>query len=790
MPKWEKKFTEADDVNYGNEFEENDHLLLDSVNQLFNNVFALEEQKVEQEDYDEEITAIKKSLKTKVAQEDYDEEMNIVLDRIDDINKEIKTEQFATHTCNDEVCPTGDGVVSVIDSEAVINSLKGNSVVNLALVNNYSNSGTDSRTHFNLFVYIGTRIITSKDIDTVGHQKITFTADTNGYFGIKHNGATTDLWIEGNTSGSYLIQGKTYTLSFDVLSVNPSVVNGLKLANIMLVEGSEEKPYTPYGITNSTVSAIKSVGRNLFDINKAVTGYIRPNGTIEAITDWKVSDYISVNPNESYTLSLIIGLNDIYVNACYYDINKNYISGATLSSNNEVGAKDTKTFVIPNNCYYLRIGYRAKDTQVMLNKGSTAQQYEPYVYDYLVLSGNLFDLSTSEKGKYMSNTGAVGNAETSYLSDYIKVEPNTVYSQNTKQGCFLNFYDKSKTRLGGAISGNVNFTTPNNCYYIRITMDNGTLGDTTDFMLNVGKEALPYSPFGAIKQKVKRYVYEVSLDDLNFSGASDNGFYIKLNDIKKSTINLLSSNYTTVSKTTVDSLNVNEIACDNVGYLICKTSGGTPTGTLVYELSTPIEEDYDGVLRGIGNVRDVLIPSPNTIRVWNGGIIQQITGSIPAYRETKYAVNIKGQVVMNTNAIEELEKIINKEEIVKYYNHRIYMEGSGQYRNLAQGTTASFTYRLWLSYLSTKNVKFANLKSFYEYVMEDLSEEDNDFDYLPATGKVVKNNIAIPIQTLFISKNFSYPVIDIMTFDKGESEGYETSFVETTSFRDFVRLVK
>ena len=84
--------------------------------------------------------------------------------------------------------------------------------------------------------------------------------------------------------------------------------------------------------------------------------------------------------------------------------------------------------------------------------------------------------ATIENGKYMHKDGVLLDASDSCVTDYIKVEPNTKYKAikvflETNRSICLYDDDKVKiiTVLYGTSETTVEFTTPNNCEYIRIT---------------------------------------------------------------------------------------------------------------------------------------------------------------------------------------------------------------------------------------------------------------------------------------------------------------------------------
>ena len=159
------------------------------------------------------------------------------------------------------------------------------------------------------------------------------------------------------------------------------------ISNIQAVEGDVDLPYEPYweGIREAKVTAIKSVGANLFDLNK-----------IEKISLEK----ITIIDNEVHIAagSVIYGF-DCKVNSNLLEIGKTYYFGANVSRPEKYGYsikyKDgeripnilNKAFTITKKVdkidFYIGYGV-AYDTETVISdiqiiKGTTAQPYTPYV---------------------------------------------------------------------------------------------------------------------------------------------------------------------------------------------------------------------------------------------------------------------------------------------------------------------------------------------------------------------------------------------------------------------------
>ena len=141
-------------------------------------------------------------------------------------------------------------------------------------------------------------------------------------------------------------------------------------------------PIDLVSIGNGTISTT-IVGSNLFNLDTISSGYtINDAGAAAVNANYMASDYIPVNGNTSYTSSekqtytLTSGSSTTTRCACY-DENKNFISVLYTDARTEVKTY-TRTFVVPANARFIRIGYRNTDENIMVNIGSDSLSYETY----------------------------------------------------------------------------------------------------------------------------------------------------------------------------------------------------------------------------------------------------------------------------------------------------------------------------------------------------------------------------------------------------------------------------
>lgn len=220
------------------------------------------------------------------------------------------------------------------------------------------------------------------------------------------------------------------------------------------------------------IVGIKST--NLFDKDTVTVGYYvsHTEGGLISQVSYSASDYIPVLPSTTYTKKTSERF-------AFYDVNKTYISG-TLSAT---------TFTTPANCYYVRITILNTSVNVeRLNTGSTLLAYETYpdkinpntipnktitkdMMSFNMLEGipskNLFNKTTAISGYYVSVGGELTASASYYASDWIPVTPSTDYARVSSQ--ITAFYDSEKAFIS-ALPSSVTFTTPANCYYLRMTI--------------------------------------------------------------------------------------------------------------------------------------------------------------------------------------------------------------------------------------------------------------------------------------------------------------------------------
>lgn len=277
---------------------------------------------------------------------------------------------------------------------------------------------------------------------------------------------------------------------------------------------------------------VKVTGKNLLDISQAGWGYINANGVPTATSNpsnW-LSDFIKVEPNKTYTLSITnatSGDTNIALQAAYYDNNQGFISREASASGL------TRSFTTPNDCGWIRV-WAAKSPewtaetkvsykpQLELGSATAHQPYQSQSYE-VNLGKNLLDLSvqpTSVNGvttSYDSATNSLSVASTGSGSGYIyarydlkTLKPGNTYS--IKIGSFTNasvtnerilyiasYNGSSTTQLLEVKAPNLRgtFTVPDGSTEIRVYFY--TLLNTTsvfqEVLLEAGSTATTYAPY-------------------------------------------------------------------------------------------------------------------------------------------------------------------------------------------------------------------------------------------------------------------------------------------------------
>ena len=185
-----------------------------------------------------------------------------------------------------------------------------------------------------------------------------------------------DIWTRVDKVYTKSFAGGEYTVYFysaDDAGSSGGITSTIN--KLMLNEGSSALPYQPYfeGLKNASFAGVESTGRNLFNSNDG--GIVRnarvatSTGGVYSAQGYSVSGYIAVSGFPQVVISGANAQTAIYF--AFYDKSKTFVSG---------GYKNDGTIIsVPANANYLRFDFVSTETAVMVNAGTTALPYKPYI---------------------------------------------------------------------------------------------------------------------------------------------------------------------------------------------------------------------------------------------------------------------------------------------------------------------------------------------------------------------------------------------------------------------------
>lgn len=153
---------------------------------------------------------------------------------------------------------------------------------------------------------------------------------------------------------------------------------------VLLIKGDEDKPYEKFGVSPSIKSPspvkyvsgnyeVKVQNKNLFDKiiqDEDVGKYLNVDGLISDSENWRISKYIKLIPNTSYSIS---GLYGVAPTCFLYDKNKNYTRNL-----GEYNSIPTKEFTTTENEYYIRISVYVNVIDKLQLEKNTPTDYIPH----------------------------------------------------------------------------------------------------------------------------------------------------------------------------------------------------------------------------------------------------------------------------------------------------------------------------------------------------------------------------------------------------------------------------
>lgn len=258
---------------------------------------------------------------------------------------------------------------------------------------------------------------------------------------------------------------------------------------------TDETTTLPLTIEASTTDAIEnyqvygtSEGAGVETENLFVEGeysldghYLKSDGSTENNQYWSISEYISVSPDTKYTM---YNCAETTPGFCWYDANKNYISGDTFNNRSAV------TVTSPATAKYVRLSvctttyaYGTKNSDVFkLVIGSAYPSYKiPILCQSEIVTENLFDKNATDTnngyvdGYHLKNDGTTGSNSSWAISEYMPITGGLNYTFNygtLSSSPAICYYDSGRHYIGGVPYGGQNpkvVSVPQNTSYIRFS---------------------------------------------------------------------------------------------------------------------------------------------------------------------------------------------------------------------------------------------------------------------------------------------------------------------------------
>lgn len=150
-------------------------------------------------------------------------------------------------------------------------------------------------------------------------------------------------------------------------------------------------------IANTIFSKDYAGGKNLLNRNYEISGILDSTGNISASTNIVTSDFIPVLYNTNITISGTAASDGFVKYYCFYDINKSIVSYASVSSSSNL------TLSVPKNAVMFRCSYRRASTDVMIEVGNVASEYEGFIPVRKISNDFLPELKVPEGIEFLRN---------------------------------------------------------------------------------------------------------------------------------------------------------------------------------------------------------------------------------------------------------------------------------------------------------------------------------------------------------------------------------------------------
>lgn len=270
------------------------------------------------------------------------------------------------------------------------------------------------------------------------------------------------------TSSNYIFTTNSSTCYIYLRLGYQSRTSGLTsydFTDIKCVEGTEVGEYSTYG--QGSVKVTKC-NKNLLDSsileNKILDS---KTGSATTNTSWKASDFIQINSG-IYNFSWKSSSNYFQVTICFYDRNKNFLSGISWAIANVY----SKSFEVDENTTFIRVSYstiisgkEANREKIILEQNSTETDYEQHEeQSYIIpvqsemLEGDYFDFDNEEEVHTWNKLTLNGTENITLNSNY----NDCTLFELVKSDCYIPTDTKKYAISNHFISGNKDLLASNN----------------------------------------------------------------------------------------------------------------------------------------------------------------------------------------------------------------------------------------------------------------------------------------------------------------------------------------
>lgn len=308
----------------------------------------------------------------------------------DDLTVTVNNSNLATETAL-RIRVTSDNNYNLIDSESgeslsyMMKDLSDNLIHNndVILDHIYNQKTTSNSLHFKLTQM---PVMSGKYEDT-----LCFTASVERMF--------KDIY-----------SGQNVTISN--LSATHSLIN-TKIYGVSKQEGTPT-PDNPVEIQSVVNPSVEATGKNLWDEQYILTGYIKDDGSVATGYGTIASkNFITVEPNCTYHFHVPYSINDYGIRVAQYDKNKNFLSVKEYYSSNITTSNETRFIKFNVNNIYNPTAYK---NDIAIIKG-TSGTYEPYAGE-----PHTATLSYTLNAIPVSSGGNITIDGQQYIADYVDIE--------------------------------------------------------------------------------------------------------------------------------------------------------------------------------------------------------------------------------------------------------------------------------------------------------------------------------------------------------------------------------